>query len=200
MMPPGVEPLKLFRTVVRNRHILDKMRSTGAYLLNFGAVDPVDREIVIHRTCALCGCEYEWGVHVVAFGRPLGLSEKQICATVLGDGEDPAWSGRQASLIRLADELHDTATISDALWRALTDRYSESQLIELIALVGQYHVVCYLANALGVPCEDDAARFPDAAHMAQRPEFLSGEPRPSYGAAPFGLGWPFARVAREVRR
>jgi 4-carboxymuconolactone decarboxylase len=160
MMPRGVEPLKLFRTVAHNRYILDKLRSTGAYLLNFGTVDPLDREIVIHRTCALCGCEYEWGVHVVAFGRPLGLSEKQISATTHGDGKDPAWSGRQALLVRLADELHDSASISEELWRALGDHYGEPQLIELIALVGQYHVVSYLANALGVPREENAARFP----------------------------------------
>jgi 4-carboxymuconolactone decarboxylase len=160
MMPPGVEPLRLFRTVAHNRHILEKLRSTGAYLLNFGAVDPADREIVIHRTCALCGCEYEWGVHVLAFGRPLGLSEKQISATVLGDDRDPAWSERQALLVALADELHDTATISDELWRALRGHYSEAQLIELIALVGQYHLVSYLANGLGVRCEEGAARFP----------------------------------------
>jgi 4-carboxymuconolactone decarboxylase len=165
MMPRGVEPLNLFRTVAHNRHILDKLRSTGAYLLNFGTVDPLDREIVIHRTCVLCGCEYEWGVHVVAFGRPLGLSEKQISATVLGDGKDPAWSGRQTLLVRLADELHDTASISEELWRALGDHYGEPQLIELIALVGQYHVVSYLANALGVRYEENAAPFPAASGL-----------------------------------
>ena len=49
MMPPGQEPLKLFRTVAHNRHILDKLRSTGSYLLNFGTVDPADRELVIHE-------------------------------------------------------------------------------------------------------------------------------------------------------
>ncbi|HEV7760231.1 MAG TPA: hypothetical protein VGO78_14620 [Acidimicrobiales bacterium] len=27
-----------------------------------------DREIVIDRTCARCGCQYEWGVHVAFFG------------------------------------------------------------------------------------------------------------------------------------
>jgi hypothetical protein len=61
-------PLKLFRTVAHNRHILDKLRSTGAYLLNFGKVEALDREIVIHRTCGRCGCEYEWGVHAALFG------------------------------------------------------------------------------------------------------------------------------------
>ena len=29
---------------------------------------------VIHRTTARNGCEYEWGVHAAAFGRPLGLT------------------------------------------------------------------------------------------------------------------------------
>ena len=74
MMPPGQEPLKLFRTVAHNRHLLDKLRSTGAYLLNFGTLDPADRELVIQRTCARCGCEYEWGVHAVVFGAQVGLT------------------------------------------------------------------------------------------------------------------------------
>ena len=61
MMPPGVEPLKLFRTVAHNPHVLEKFRTTGAYILNFGRVEPIEREILIHRTCARCGCEYELG-------------------------------------------------------------------------------------------------------------------------------------------
>lgn len=66
----GIEPLRLFRVVALNKAILDKFRSTGSYLLNFGTLDPLEREIVIHRTCARCGSEYEWGVHVVVYGRP----------------------------------------------------------------------------------------------------------------------------------
>ena len=59
MMPPGIEPLKLFRTVAHNPAILERFRTTGAYILNFGNVDALDREIVIHRTTARNGCEYE---------------------------------------------------------------------------------------------------------------------------------------------
>src|SRR5215212_6693673 len=84
MMPPGVEPLKLFRTVAHNPAILERFRSTGAYILNFGLLEALDREIVIHRTTARCGCEYEWGVHAVAYGRPLGLTDAQLWATVHG--------------------------------------------------------------------------------------------------------------------
>jgi alkylhydroperoxidase family enzyme len=162
MMPPGVEPLKLFRTVAHNPHLLDKLRSTGAYLLNFGTLDPADRELVIHRTCARCGCEYEWGVHVSVFGRRVGLSDEQIAATVKGTSSDPAWSDGQALLVELVDELHERANVSERLWRALAERYTQAQLVELVTLVGQYHAVSFMANALGVPLEDAAERFPAA--------------------------------------
>jgi hypothetical protein len=34
--------------------------------------------------------------HVLAFGKPLGLTDEQIDATVVGDSGDPAWSDRDA--------------------------------------------------------------------------------------------------------
>ncbi len=104
----GLEPLLLFRVVAHNPNVLDKFRSSGSYLLNFGTIDPIEREIVIDRTCARCRSEYEWGVHVLVYGRRVGLSDEQIRATVLGTAESPEWTERQATLIRLADELHDT--------------------------------------------------------------------------------------------
>lgn len=161
MMPPGVEPLELFRTIAHNPHVLDKFRSTGAYLLNFGKVDALDREVVIHRTCARCRCEYEWGVHVTVFGRPLGFTEDQIRATVEGGAEDAAWSERQSLLVRLADELHEEAAISDSLWERLMAVWSEEELIELIATAGFYHLVSFLANGARVGLEQAGARFPD---------------------------------------
>ena len=164
MMPPGQEPLKLFRTVAHNRHILDKLRSTGSYLLNFGTLDPADRELVIQRTCARCGCEYEWGVHAAVFGGQVGLTGDKLAATVTAsaDDDDAAWTEREALLVALVDELHDTANVADATWRALTAHYDEAQLVELVALTGQYHAVSYMANALGVEREEAAARFPVA--------------------------------------
>jgi alkylhydroperoxidase family enzyme len=160
MMPPGQEPLKLFRTVAHNRHILDKLRSTGAYLLNFGTLDPADRELVLQRTCARCGCEYEWGVHAAVFGPQVQLTGQKLTATVNAAGDDPAWSDHDRLLIALADELHDTGTLTDDTYAALAANYDEAQLVELIALAGQYHVVAYLANALGVELEDAGERFP----------------------------------------
>jgi 4-carboxymuconolactone decarboxylase len=160
MMPAGIEPLKLFRTVAWNEHVLERFRTTGAYLLNFGKLAPDEREVMIHRTCARCGCEYEWGVHAAVFARQVGLSEAQLAATVTGTGDDPAWSARQSLLVRLADELHDHASVSDELWGELAQNWEPPELIELIALAGFYHLVSFAANAARVGLEDGAERFP----------------------------------------
>ena len=100
-------------------------------------------------------------MHVVAFGRPLGLTERSCAATVHGAADDPAWSERQSLLVRLADELHDTGTVSDSLWPKLAAQWDASELVELIATVGFYHLVSFVANALGVEREEYAERFPD---------------------------------------
>jgi alkylhydroperoxidase family enzyme len=161
-MPPGAqtEPLRLFRTLNVHEELASRMRPLGAGILGHGRVEPREREIVIHRTCARAGAEYEWGVHVVAFGKPLGLSEAQIAATVVGRADDPAWSESDAALVALADELYDTATVSDALWARLARRFSDEQLIELLVTAGWYRLISYVINAAGVEREPWAARFP----------------------------------------
>jgi 4-carboxymuconolactone decarboxylase len=161
-MPPGAEtePLKLFRTLNIHEQLASRMRPLGAGILGHGLVEPREREIVIHRTCARAGAEYEWGVHVVAFGKPLGLSDAQIAATVRGGADDPAWSESDAALVALADELYDTATVSDELWARLTTHFSDEQLLELLVTAGWYRLIAYVINAVGVEREPWAARFP----------------------------------------
>ena len=163
-MPPGspFEPLALFRTLAVHPELMNRMRPLGAGLLGHGLIAPREREIVIHRTCARTGAEYEWGVHAVAFGKPLGLDDAQLAATVTGDASDPAWSARDALLIRLADELCDTASISDALWAALAAHWTPPQLLELIVLVGWYRLLAGVINGAGIVREAWAARFPGA--------------------------------------
>src|SRR5271165_732642 len=106
-MPPGsrIEPLRLFRTLVVHDTLASRMRPLGAGILGSTARVPAPlREVMIHRTCALTGAEYEWGVHVIGFGRPLGLSEEQLDATVDGSFDDACWDAEQSSVFRLADE------------------------------------------------------------------------------------------------
>ena len=76
--------------------------------------------------------------------------------------QDPAWSERDGLLIRLADELHDSATIAGPLWASLTEQFSEDLLLELIITAGWYRLLSYVINAAAIEREPWAERFPSA--------------------------------------
>jgi 4-carboxymuconolactone decarboxylase len=179
-MPPGsaIEPLALFRTLAVHDQLASRMRPLGSGILGHGRIQPREREIVILRTCARAGAEYEWGVHVVAYGKPVGLSEEQIVATVNGAADDRAWSARDALLVRAADELHDTCGVSDALWSALAERFSDDQLLEVVITAGWYRLLSYVINAARITPEPWAPRFPTqstpCSPFAQAPERAGG--------------------------
>ncbi len=162
-MPPGsaLEPLALFRTIVRHPPLAEAMLPLGRYLLSRHlSVSKRQREIVIQRVCARAGCAYEWGVHAVAFGAAAGLDDAALTATALGAPDDPSFTDDDALLVRLVDELHETARVSDTLWAALAARWTPAQLLDLLVLAGWYRVIAYLANGAEVSAEPWAAPFP----------------------------------------
>src|SRR5260370_42499482 len=95
---PALPPLKLFRTLAHNPTLLDKFRGVGTYLLNFGTLDPRDREIVVHRTCARCGSEYEWGVHALFYGGRIRVSHNESEAPLPFVRADFGFSGPEKIL------------------------------------------------------------------------------------------------------
>jgi 4-carboxymuconolactone decarboxylase len=158
-MPPGagVEPLALFRTLSVHDELSSRMRPLGAGILGHGRVDARDRELMILRTCARAGAEYEWGVHATAFGAGVGLSEEEIAATASGSPGDEL-------VTRLADELYDTGDVSEELWTELAGRFADDQLLELIVTAGWYRLLSYVINAARIPLEPWAARYPSGVH------------------------------------
>jgi alkylhydroperoxidase family enzyme len=156
MMPPGVPPIALFRTVAHNPRVLGRWR--GGSLLDRGAITLRQREIVILRTTARLGAEYEWGVHIAFFAEKAGFSAAERAATVHAGAE--AWSGPEATLVRVVDALVDTATLDDALWAEAAAAFAPAQLVEILSLVGLYHMVAFVVNAAGVEREPGAPEFP----------------------------------------
>lgn len=159
IMPEGVPPLALFRTLAVNERVFLRVMESG--LLDRGTLSIREREIVIDRTCFRCGSEYEWGVHVAFFGPRASFTDEEIEGLCAEDPEATAFSPRERLLLRLCDELHATASLSDELWAALAREYSPEQLVELVVLAGQYHLISFATNAFRLRGEAFAARFPD---------------------------------------
>lgn len=155
---PAAEPLRLFRLIAHHPALLDRFRQIGSTLLSFGDLDPADRETVIHRTTARCGAAYEWGVHARLFAAARG--DDWLRATWSGTHDDPAFGERDALLVRMADQLHDTGGLDDGLYADLAARWSEQQLVELVCLAGFYHLVSFVCGAFAIEPEEWAATPP----------------------------------------
>src|SRR6266849_33631 len=157
----GAPPLLLFRTVAHNPRVLQRMMAGG--LLDRGSISLRSRELMILRTCARCGAEYEWGVHIAIFGAKAQWTPAQIHSTVHGSADDTCWSLEDRLVIRLADQLHDTNRVDEPLWEEMSAHFAPDQLVELIMLAGLYHAVSYLVNATRVQHEAFAPGFPSVA-------------------------------------
>src|SRR5215468_7882452 len=158
IMPKGVPPLALFRTMAKSPRVFAKMFAGG--LLDKGPLGLRQREIVIDRTTARLGCEYEWGVHIAFFAAKVGFGAAETAATVSGAADAACWSAAEQALVALVDDLVDRRTIADATWTALAAHFDEAQILEAIALVGFYHTISFLCRGLELPLESHAARFP----------------------------------------
>ena len=178
-MPPHVDadPIRLFRTFAVHRELFGRMRPLGAGILGKSArIEPRLREVMIHRTSALNGAEYEWGVHVVAFARPLGFTDAQLASTVTGSADDGCWAPDEALVFRLADELHATSEVSDELFAALGDEFADDQILELVITAGWYRTIAYVINACRIEQEEWAARFADVGVEASQVGLNAGTP------------------------
>lgn len=166
-MPSGapVEPLRLFRTLVRNLSLAEAMQPLGRFLLSRAHTLPLrERELVILRVCAHCGCGYEWGVHATAFGDAAGLTQEERRATAEVPLPEDAFPSHERDLLALADALHERAEVPDALWARLAERYASEALLELLVLAGWYHVIAFVAKGARVGPEPWAAELPRAEH------------------------------------
>ncbi len=147
---PG-EPLHLFGTLAHHSKLLRDWLPLGGRLLYGGRLADRDRELVILRTSFRCSSSYEWGQHV-GIARAAGLSDDEILACAATDPGRPL--GRDdVTLLHGVDELVDDHDVTDATWSALTDRFDDAGVIEVVMLCGHYVMLAGLLNAARVRTE-----------------------------------------------
>ena len=158
IMPPGVEPLALFRTIATSPRAWAKL-SAGS-LLDKGPLPLREREIVIDRTAARCGCDYEWGIHAAMFGARAGLGEAQLRDTAAAMPDPGLWTEAETALLGSVDALLDRRRLTDDEFDTLRGHFSEEQILEIVQLVAFYHGVALICGALALAPEPGMPTLP----------------------------------------
>jgi 4-carboxymuconolactone decarboxylase len=154
--------LHIFATMARHPQALQAFLGWGNYILSRRNTLPRrERELLVLRTGYQCRCGYEWTQHV-PIGERAGLTADEIARIKVG-ASDPAWSAADSALLSAADELVGTHVISDATWAALSEHFSEQQLMDVVYTVGEYTQVSMMLNSFGVQLEDGQTLDPDLA-------------------------------------
>ena len=74
---PEAEDLNLFATLAHHPRLLKRWSQFGGLLLAGGTLTPREREVLILRTAANCGADYEWGHHL-PIGEAAGLTKNEM--------------------------------------------------------------------------------------------------------------------------
>ena len=157
-MPAGMSPLTLFRAIATSQRAWEKF-SAGS-LLDKGPLGLREREIVIDRTTAICGCGYEWGVHAALFGERAGLTPHQVGDTASAAIDPALWSEPERVLIETVDALIAQKRLDDAEFAALRGHYRDDQILEIVQLIAFYHGVALICGTLALSAEPGMPDLP----------------------------------------
>lgn len=109
---------------------------------------PKHREMLILRMGWNCRAEYEWAKHVGTVGRARdhGLDPPKIA-------EGPSasvWDPFEKSILRASDELYRDGVVSDATWKALTEKYDTGLMMSAVFTTSDYRAISLSLNTYGV--------------------------------------------------
>ena len=154
--PDGRPRMNLFRTMMHNTDLMNRWRVFGDYVNADDTISSRDKELLIMRLAWLYYSEYEWGAHYDA-AINAGLSAEQIEQVKVGP-ESAIWDEFDRAWLSAADELVDSAFISDGNWAVITERYTQPELMMMFATVAHYHLVAMLTNSLGIERDEFRGR------------------------------------------
>jgi alkylhydroperoxidase family enzyme len=155
-------PIMLFRTFARRPELARAIHGWGSYYLSRrSALSLRHRELVIDRTTALCGAEYEWAIHIRVYSSKADLTGAQIHSLAHGGAGDACWdAAADRAVLRAVEALHAESDLSDEQWDDLVAAAGEDGALEVTLLCGWYHAISFAARALRLPLEPGTVGFP----------------------------------------
>ena len=149
---PEAPVLNVLATIANHPALAKHFMGWAGQLLLRSSLPARERELAILRVGWLCRATYEWAHHVEIGREQAGLSAADIEA--VKKGAIPDSQADDDILLRAVDQLVGDHFIDDATWAALALRFDQTQLMDLVFVVGNYTMICMALNSFGVQLED----------------------------------------------
>jgi 4-carboxymuconolactone decarboxylase len=144
-------PRALLAALARHPALAQRMTALARMLVTEGLLPERQRELVILRVAWRVSSEYLWGGHVqIALGA--GVSAEEI-ARIAAGAIDGGWSGMDRRALAACDELLDAGRVTRMTRNAILKHWDARQLLELVAVVGQYRLLAAIAESFGLAPE-----------------------------------------------
>ena len=148
----------VLKTLARHPKLLKRWLPFANHVLFKSSLSPRVREIVILRIGWLCRSEYEWTQHVRIAAEEAGMNKSDFAALEVGP-TDPLWSDGEKAALHLVEELFASKAVQDKTWKELGSYFSELQIMDMVATVGNYTMVAMMLNTFRVPLDNWLKRY-----------------------------------------
>lgn len=145
----ALPPLNIFALLAHAESALGPYLGFAGVLLTQLELDPKLRELAILLVAARTGAEYEWVQHA-GISRALGIDEAQIDAVARGDLQAACLESDAQALLRFTSEVLEGSRAGEETFADLASRFPPRQIIELLLVIGNYHMLARIMNTLDI--------------------------------------------------
>jgi 4-carboxymuconolactone decarboxylase len=142
-------PLNIFRMLAQADSAFIPYLGFAGVLLAQLELDAKLRELAILLVATRTGAQYEWLQHV-GIARTLGIHDEQISAVERGDLQAACFDLEAQAVLCFASEALELPRVGDATFAALSDHFPPRQIVELLLVIGSYHMLALLMTTLDI--------------------------------------------------
>jgi AhpD family alkylhydroperoxidase len=150
----GRRRINVFKMIANAENCGPEVLALGQRLSKGSSLPQAEREVVILRVAHLTGAAYQWHEHL-AVARRVGLTDATIeaIAGYPGTAGGGPLGERERTLLAFTDAVVESTTAPQELFDEVRAGYTDSQLVELVLLIGFYMMVGRVMNTFELEIE-----------------------------------------------
>ena len=149
----------VFQALSHNPNILRGVMVLGTAVLNRSHLDPRLRELAIIRVGQINQVDYE-RAHHIEIGQRHGVTDTDL-ENLAAWETSSHFNDRERAVLRYTEEVTRNARPNPATMDALRTHFDEAGLVEVVAAVSFYNMMCRVLNSLDVDLEESYEQYRD---------------------------------------